>query len=617
MRPLALTLALAPVLALLAAAPVRGADFRVASRLEPREVGLGGHAYFTIEVEGPGFQHPRLSPRFELDNLEVVGRPDVSHGMTFGGGGSGWRYSWTWRLRPLEAGPATVFDVHLLVGDRAVELAPRSLEVLEEAPPGVGPPGPGALSPDGRSARRSRLEELLSRSPGRGRVQDRPAARDGGEEPALFLRAVAEPTRPYVGQRVLYTVYLYTRVPVRGMEPERLPTFRGLWAREVELHDAGAERVEWGDELYTRKAILRKQLFPLAAATHVVEPVRLRLLVERIERDRLFFSAVRVPVQVVRESNPVELDVRPLPPAPPDRLGRAELPAGFAGTVAALSLEADLEPAELDVGQGATLTVTATGEGHLEALAAPAVQVPDGLDLIGPQPAASRDGEDGASRRRWTYLLVPRRAGLWRLPALEVPYFDPGAGEYRLARAPVPDLVARLASGESTGAGAAAPPHTIRSAALPAAGGGSRSGWSRLRAALPWAFALPWVAALALILTRRGRQGRAGATGGGVRDLRRGLEAALREERPRRAAAGIERAWRGFLADSRGVPEAVPPASWPDELLARGARPEACRELRRLLEELHYLRFAPELSATASLAGELVRRSQRVARDLV
>lgn len=619
-RALARTLVLAPVLVLLGAAPVRGADFRVESHLEPREIGPGGHAFFTIEVAGPGFQQPRLTPGFELVNLEIVGRPDVSHSIDFGTGGSGWRYSWTWRLRPLGPGRAAVRDVRLRVGDREVELAPRTLEVLQEAPRDA--PGGRASSPDGRSAYRSRLEELLSRTPDRaereGRYRFRPESGAGGEAPDLFLRAVATPERPYVGQRVVYTVFLYTRLRVRAMEPERLPTFRGLWSREVDLADAEAQRVLWGGDLFTRKAILRKELFPLAAERHVVEPIRLRLLVERIERDRRFFSPVRVPVQVVRESNPVALDVRPLPTDSAEGPGRGDPRGGFAGTVGELALEAGLDPAELAVGKGATLTVTASGEGHLEALEAPAFRPPEGLDLIGPQPVAPREGEDGADRRTWTYLLVARRPGVWRLPALEVPYFDPAAGEYRLARAPVPDLVAHPPDGRAGSTGAGTPPHTIRSAALPAAGGGSGSGWRRLRAALPWAFALPWLAALAVILTRRGRHsGAATAPGGGVRELRRRLDTALREERPRRAAAAIERAWRDFLAGSRGVPEAVPAASWPDELLARGARAEACRELRKLLDDLHYLRFAPELAATASLAGELIRRSERVSKDLV
>lgn len=597
-----------------ATAPARGAGFRVESRLEPAVVGLGGHAFFTIEVEGPGFEQPRLRPRFELENLEVVGGPDVSHGISLGTGGSGWRYSWTWRLRPLEVGPAAVVGVHLLVGEQEVALAPRRLEVLEEEPPGAAPPRPGHGSPGAGTGRRSRLEELLSRGLGRGRLPRRPGKESDAVEPALFLRAVAAPSRPYVGQRVIYTVYLYTQVPVRAMEPERLPTFQGLWARQVDLDQAAVERVEWEGEPYFRKAILQKQLFSMAAATHVVEPARVRLLTERIERDRFLLAPVRVPVQTVRESNPVELEVRPLP-APGH--GETAPSAGFDCAVGRLTLEAALEPRELGVDEGAILTVSASGDGHLEALEAPPFNAPEGLEVIGPAPATPPAGDDGEARRHWRYMLVPRRPGSWRLPAIEMPYFDPGAGEYRLARAPVPDLVARPTAGGELGTGGSF--GAAAEGALSAPANGPAIPWNRWTGVLAWALALPSLAALVLILSRRqlGSRAAPAAAGGELRDFRRRLDGALREERPRRAAAAVERAWRRFLAAARGVPEAVPAARWPDELLTRGARRETCRELRRVLEEIHYLRFAPELSATGSLTAELVRRSERLARDLV
>ncbi|HEX6199602.1 MAG TPA: hypothetical protein VF150_05000 [Thermoanaerobaculia bacterium] len=593
-----------------AAAPARGADFRVDSRLEPEVVALGGAAYFTLEVEGPGFQQPRLRPRFELENLEVVSGPDVSHGIRFGTGAAGWRYAWTWRLRPLSAGRAAVVGIHLLVGEREVALAPERLEVVERLPSGA--PGAGA-------ARRSRLEELLARGLGRGRSAwpgaGRPGAEAGPLEPPVFFRAEADPASPYVGQRVVYTIYLYTQVRLGAMEPERLPTFRGLWARDVDVGGAPVERVEWEGEAYLRKAILRKELFALASDTHVVEPARIRFLTERIERDGLFLAPVRVPVQAVRETNAVTLEVRPLPAPEP---GRSGPPAGPGCAVGRLSLAAALEPRELGVGEGAVLIVSAAGEAHLEALEAPPFRPPEGLELIGPEPATPPGAEEDDARH-WRYLLVPRRPGSWRLPAVEMAYFDPAAGRYRTARASVPDLVARPAAGALATAAAVGP-----AGSAPGGGGGEDGagpgrrwhGWPGVLAA---ALALPALAVLVLVLgrRRRGVGGVMAAAGADLRDFRRRLEAAAHEERPRRAAAAVERAWRRFLADARGVAEAVPPSAWPDELLARGARREACRELRRVLADLHYLRFAPELSATGPLAADLVRRSEAVARELV
>lgn len=583
----ALAAALTSVLALLGAAPAAAVtELRAESRVEPGLVGLHGLVRFTIEVEGPGYQQPRLRPRFELENLEVVGAPNQRHGISVGAE-SGWRYSWTWRLRPLAVGPAAVREVHLLVGEREVELPGGSVEVVRESLPGAA--GRGERSPRGT------LEEIV------GRLRQGRAEEGDDRERPVFLRGVATPARPYVGQRVVYTLFLYTRVPVRAMEPESLPQFQGLWARPVEVSPADQERVEWRGELYTRAPILRKELYAMAPRRHRIEPARLRFVVEVVERDRLFFSPVRVPVQLVAESNPVDLEVRPLPPREGGDGGE------LGGAVGTLSLGAVLEPTEVPVGHGATVTVTATGDGHLEALSPPPLPAPPGVDVLGPQAASPTDPRDDETRsgRTWQYLVVPRRAGSWALPALEIPYFDPEAGRYRTARARLPELVAQAAT--ETTAAAGDPPRPIRSAALPAP---RPPAW---RTVLPWAFAVPWVAALVLVLARR----RSGGGSGSVEILRRRLEDALREDRPRRAAAAIERAWREHLAEALGVPDRIPAASWPDRLRARGASREACHELREILDDLHYLRFAPELSATSALAGDLVARSERLARELV
>lgn len=585
------TALLAAVLGLTAtAAPAAAVPFRVESDVEPRVAGPGQRFRFTIEVQGPGYAQPRLRPRFELDNLRVVAGPDSRHGISVGGPGgeSGWHYSWTWWLEGTAPGPASVRDVHLLVGDREVDLPSRHVEVVRQAMPGL----PGGSEPPPRSA----LEELLRRTRerlrhGGGSGQDRP--------PEVFLQAVATPARPYVGQRVVYTVYLLAREGVRGIELESQPAYRGMWARAVKL-EPSADFVEWQGEVYRRSPIFCKELFALAARAHHLEPVRARVVVDRIEDHRMFSAPVRVPVEVVAESNPVEIDVRSLPPA-------EATSAGFSGLVGRLSLGAVLAPASVAVDQGATLTLTAAGEGHLEALPAPPFEPPPGLELIGPQPVPTP--EDGS--RSWQYLLVPRRPGAFRLPAVELSYFDPEAGEYRLARALPPALTARPATAED--AAVTAPPRPIRSAALPAP---PEPLW---RSGLPWAFALPWAAAVVLILVRRGGGGSSGVAGAaaGLPRFREQLRTALAEERPRRAAADIERAWRELLAGCLGVPEAVPAASWPDELLERGAARETRHQLRGLLADLHYLRFAPELSATAALAGDLVRRSERLARDLL
>ncbi len=591
-----LPMALAPVA--LAAGPADSA--RASAELTPRVVGVGERVRFTLAVEGPGFVMPRLRPRFDTGDLEIVAGPDVNHGLTLHGGG-GWRYSWTWWLEAKSVGAAAVTDVYVLVGDRRIDLPARRIEVVAQPVGGADPP----------KSHLQAIEELLDRT--RDRLSGEPS--DGPDD--AFLRAVATPPRPYVGQRVVYTVYLYNRTTVRSSGAEQLPTFQGLWARPVDLPPGRRELVDWHGETYQRTPVLRKELYPLSARSHRIEPLRVRLVIDRPDGDRRLFFPTRSPQALVVESNAIDLDVRPLPPGAPG--GRD----GFAGTVGGMSIAAVLVPEEVPVGRSATLTVTVAGEGHLESLPAPRIR-PGGwsgaVEVLGPQsapPDAPGLAVPEARQRSWQYLLVPRRAGAWELPPVEVPYFDPETERYRVARASLPALRVRPA----VAVGAARVAATGARATLPGTADGSWTGgwlgrWASRWHLPPWLLAAGLLAppvALLVVLVRR----RSGSPAAGDGDLpRQRLDAALREDRPRRAAAEVEAAWRELLAGRWGVPETVPPARWPDETLARGADRSACRELRALVDDLHYLRFAPELSETRSLTVELVDRSERLARDL-
>jgi len=60
----------------------------------------------------------------------------------------------------------------------------------------------------------------------------------------------------------------------------------------------------------------------------------------------------------------------------------------------------------------------------------------------------------------------------------------------------------------------------------------------------------------------------------------------------------------GQVLERWGVPAGTPSRRWRELAAARGAAPETAAELGRLADDLHYLRHAPQLSATATLKSE-------------
>jgi hypothetical protein len=303
-------------------------------------------------------------------------------------------------------------------------------------------------------------------------------------------------------------------------------------------------------------------------------------------------------------SNALTVVARPLPPPPP----------GWSGAVGQLALETRLEPTEVPVGEAATLTITLSGEGHLQGLPEPALDAPAGVRLFPPQQEGSQEvaARRVRGRRSWSFVLIPERRGRFSLPPVEVPYFDPQLATYRMAAGERLELAAGPAAGTlelSAAVTASGAPHPVRSAALPAP---APAAWPRL---LPWAFALPWVLG-ATLLWARSRAGRAPGAAQARRRLEERLRQAAGEERPRAAAAQVEDGWRAYLDERWRLPPGVASTLWAQELAARGADADAAAELVRLADDLHYLRYAPQLSSTGTLRLDLVARSRRLLRAL-
>lgn len=597
------------VLLALAVAPTLPAqedrDLHVELQLEPRDgVGLDELAVLRIKIEGSsGLPNPL--PDFELDNFRIAGGPSRSTSLTIVNGVPSSSLALSWRLRPLETGTARVHGATVKVGDRVFELPERRVEVLEQAPPGRrrggGDPFDSLFRNDPFFQQRGdRLDSLIERQ----RRRREEARRQADEAPEIFLRAEVEPGNPYVGEQTLYTLYLFTEVDVRSISPDELPDFKGFWSRNIPQPDRiQPELVRHGGERIYRFVLLQRALFPRRAGSFELPPVEASM--EALVRDRRPFGSLLPRArQIVRESNPVTVEVRELPPAPP----------GYEGAVGRLDLTAELTPRELEVGEAATLNLTLSGRGHLQGIAAPVLPEIPGLRPFPPQQRSEETlrGREVAGRRSWSYVLVPERPGDYRLPPIEIPYFDPRGGRYRTAATEELTLEVHGSTRVAHEAGQTVELHPIRTAALPAVAGSGVDG----ARALPWLFAVPWLLGAAVLLVRW-RSGAGGGDDGHARaQLVQRLRAAASEERPRQAAAEIEEAWRHYLEARWRIPPGTASPQWGRRLEEAGAPERAAEELVRLADDIHYLRYAPKLSSTDELQRELIARSRKLVRML-
>ncbi len=588
-RPPGSTAAALLVLALLPRAALAAGTVKVT--LTPQRLAMGETAELTFTVSRSDLGSFQLKPRFELENFQEVGGPARQESMSWINGNLSRSYALTWYLAPLRPGKARVYGLKLLTGGQELALPDQEAWVDASRPGGAAGPGGDALPPT------DPFDQLF-----RGLFPPPHAVPQA--PPELLLRAEITPSRPWPGQELVYTLYLLMerrapgegRMAVESIFPRRVPAFPGFWSQEIQLPDNGrAEIVNLDGKLWWRQPILQRALFAYEPGVHAIEgaEIDLRLVYFRPMAFGFGEEPIR-PGAVRRSSNSVQVAVQALPPPPP----------GFNGAVGQLQAHAKLAPASVGAGEAAMLTAELRGAGNLSGLPDPHLPPLPGVQVSPPQESsrASVQGTRVDSVRTWTWTLVPQHAGHWQLPPLEWVAFDPSKGTYGTLRT----------SPQALAATAPPPPPPPAATPGPASQIAERRSW---RTPLAWgaggaagALALVGLATLLLRLFGANRAAR--------RQLLAEVTAALVEPHPRQAAGAAEEAWRSFLGNRYDLPAEAPPTHWAGLLAHRGLRPSLAGELVRLVDDLHYLRYAPRLASTDSLQRELLERSRRLARRL-
>ncbi len=271
------------------------------------------------------------------------------------------------------------------------------------------------------------IEIAGERSPPLRITVDEPSYQAPGEAD-VFVASEIDFDETYVQAQVLYRIKIYRAVATR--QPAlREPVFAGA---EVLVEQASDER--------NYEAILNGRAYNVVEYAFAVFPQ---------ESGEISISPARFEARVLRdgritgrklfESNPHVIRVNPIPAPPADYPDAAWLPA----REVTLSQNWSREPDELRAGEPISRDITVSALGQLETQI-PVIEPPvvDGVNVYPDRPVLSRELETGGIRglRTDTYAMIGVDGGRVEFPALELPWWDIEAGEWRVAKLPSQSL---------------------------------------------------------------------------------------------------------------------------------------------------------------------------------
>ena len=417
---------------------------------------------------------------------------------------------------------------------------------------------------------------------------------------------------------------IFTRVNVSSYGFTRVPEPEGFWVEELPLPDPPqVEQVTRDGRQYATALIRRVARVPTGPGERTLEPLGVEAQARVRQRTRDPFESIFdfdrpslfgtvVPAAVV--SNPIRVEVEPLPP---DR------PEPFSGVVGELSLTANLSSDSVDANQAVTLTVTASGEGSLRTTPDPPLELPGDFEVYPPEVSEDirRSGAGLRGSKKWEYVVIPRAPGTRIIPPLSFGYFDTESNAYRTASTEPLELVVsgQLSEGPTAlvRGGVAALREDIRFIRLEPAGL-TRTDRSLFGGTTFWLILiLPMVAALGALGFRL-HENRLQGDPAYARRRKAGRVAHARLSEARRLATGeaprefyaeVSQALRGFVADKMNVAEAgMQRRDAQEGLRKEGVSDEVTQELLDCLDHCDLQRFAPPKED----AGEEARFLKRV-----
>lgn len=517
----------------------------------------------------------QVSPELpSFDGFDILGT-STSQQLVFESGRLNSQMSYSFRLRPNQVGTLSIPAIEVTIDGQSHETEPIAIT----ATPGSVPVIPSAEA-------------------------GRPGAAAGDR--AMFVEASVDNPEPYVGAPVVYTFRFYRDPRSGGLARQprySAPAFTGFWNKYAPDQSSVTERL--GDRIY-EVAELKTVIYPTAPGPVRIEPAKLSI-------PSGFFSS-----GATLETEPVDLDVRPLPDGAPE---------GFDGAVGRFRMDAALDNDRAEVGEPLGLTVSLRGEGNLDALPDPRwPELPAGWRDFEQRATLDSRAEGGRvdGEKRFERLLIPGQPGSSTLPPIRYVFFDPDAGAYQtiettpLEVAVMPGAAAGDAAAGAGGAGtewAGGSADPGASATIPDVLPYGQAGLlARPPAALMW---LLWLLPLALLAGDRlwTRQRRRRTAARAAAPARAQAYASARADLDRAAQAGAqapalaERALRDYLAARLDRPAAgLSSEALAADLRTRGFAPPLIERVTRCLataEAARYTGSAGGWDASAALLGEV------------
>ena len=318
---------------------------------------------------------------------------------------------------------------------------------------------PASVEVDGKKYQSSPVKMIVVKGnpqpKAQGNNQSDDAAAGGLDSKSVFIKAFVDRTNVLRGEAVTVTYKLCFKVNLVNSNLTKLPSFDGFWFEDIPVSQQAANQVIDGVN-YRTAEIKKVVLYPQRSGTLTIDPmegtVTARIQAKRQRSNNPFDQIFNDPfsgfnfrdVQYALKSDPVKITVRELP--------SPSAGCTFNGAVGKFNREVSLDKKETKTNEAVTLKIKFSGKGNIKLIQAPEIKVPPDIESYDPKVNENITAAPGGSSgtKTFEYLLIPRKAGEFKIPLEGFCYYNPDKKSYEQISSP--EIIIRVERGTESGA---------------------------------------------------------------------------------------------------------------------------------------------------------------------
>lgn len=369
----------------------------------PSLVGVGEQfrLVYTINKQPTSFNQP------EIKDFEILAGPSTSQSTSVqvinGRVSQSETITFTYILEASKEGKFTITPASAIIGSTEYKSQSLNIEVIKQS--------------------------NNSQQQSQGNVQQE-QTETRGDVPNSDLFVIVDVNRrsSFIGEPVIATLKVCTRINVAQYVDAKFPAFNGFWSQEIETpSNFSYQRENINGKIYYTGVIKKFILFPQKNGNLEIDPFELEVLYQQKGNssqsifDDFFGSTETYRKRLV--SKPFTIAVKELP---------SNAPESFKGGVGNFKIEPVFDKKNVKTNEAITLKLKISGEGNVKLIETPKIEFPSGFEVYDPKVSDkvvnSANGTSGY--KLFEYVAIPRSPGNFKIPPIEFTYFNPQKAQY-------------------------------------------------------------------------------------------------------------------------------------------------------------------------------------------